>query len=495
MANTPTMASRRPMRRAGLAMRAHALLAAVGALCAGGCLHRGDFVPPTPPLPLEPAHAPTPAVEPPSPLTAVAAVRLALERNPDLSAAAARVAQARTQLATSVAPFLPRVVAEASYLYGNAPSAYLFKRIDGRVLPPAVDFNDPGRFVNLEGGLGLSWNLWNGGRDLLAYWARDTAVQAAALAHDAAANALVAAVVATYLDAQAARELLAADDASVRAVEAQVAEGKVRVAGGGALRSDLLSLEVRLAEAREQRFRTETAHRVALAMLRMLLALPPEAPLELADEPLELAALPSSVGEALAEAYRSRPEAALARRSVERARLELASARRAYLPRIDVATRLYADVPEALHIDPKDPNWTVAIALSVDLFDGGARGAAIRSARAALDELSEADRAMLLAIAREIETAWLRLEEARARLAVASQAVAAAEETLQLVDVQYRGGAATVTRYLETETAAARARTTRIQARLDVDRAMVELHRAMGRLPSAVGMAMAKDGP
>jgi outer membrane protein len=118
----------------------------------------------------------------------------------------------------------------------------------------------------------------------------------------------------------------------------------------------------------------------------------------------------------------------------------------------------------------------------VDLFDGGARSAAIQRARAVIDELTESDRKGLLAIARDVETAYLRLGEARARYGVAAQAVGAADESLQLVAVQYRGGAATVTRYLEAESGQARARTAKIQAQLDVERATVDVERAIGRL-------------
>ncbi len=455
-------------------------VAAVGAAL-GGCLRRSDFVPPPPPLPLEPA-APTPVLPPPgTPLTAADAVRLVLERNPSLRAADARVAEARAGLAQAEAAFWPRLSADVSYLVGDAPSAFLFKRIDARALPPNINFNDPGQFSNLEGGLTLRWNLWNGGRDLLGRWAADTAAASARLARDAAANALVAATLAAYLDARAARALRAADDANVRTVEAQVEESRVKVEGGGALRSDLLSLEVRLAEAREQRARSEVAERLALAVLRDLLALPADASLEVADEGIDAAALPSTAADALAEAYRRRPEAAIARQAVERARLELASARRAYSPRLDVESRLYGDDAEA-RFSPGDRNWTVAIALSVDLFDGGTRAANIARARAALDALAEEDRRALLAVAREVETAYLRLDEARTRAAVAAQAVGAAEETLDLVTAQYRGGAATVTRYLEAEAARARARTAHIEAQLDVDRAVVEASRAIGRL-------------
>lgn len=461
--------------------RRPALLIAAASVSAVGCLRRGDFAPPPPPAPLVAPPASAAASLPARPLTVDDAVRLALARNPDLQAAAARVAQARARLAESAAVFWPRLTADLAYLHGNAPSAYLVKRIDARRLPPGVDFNDPGAFDNFEGGLGLQWNLFNGGRDLLGRWSADSALAASGLARGTVTSSLVAAVVATYLDARAARELLAADEASVRTVESQVAESRVKVEGGGALRSDLLSLEVRLAEAREVYLRSESAERLALAGLRELLALPGDTPLELAESTYTTDALPETTAEALAEAYRLRPEAAVARRAVERARMELAAARRAYLPRVDLLTRLYTDVPN-LHTRPQDPDYTVALALSVDLFDGGARAAAIERVRAVIDELAEADRRGLLAIARDVETAYLRLGEARARSRVATQAVAAADESLQLVAVQYRGGAVTVTRYLEAESGRARARTARIQAQLDVDRATVDVERAIGRL-------------
>ena len=449
----------------------------------GGCVTREHFVPPPPPAPLRVVALPAAAL-PTEPLTVGEAVRIALERNPDLRVAAARVAEAQAWLAETEAAFWPHLGAEVSLLHADAPSAYLFKRIDAHALPASTDFNDTPSFSNLEAGLTLRWNLWRGGRDQLGRWAADADVGIARLGRDAVANALAAAVVAACLDARAAGELLATDDASIRTVEAQVAESRIKVEGGAALRSDLLSLEVRLAEARQQRVRTAIARRMALATLRELLALPADASLVLADAAYDAGPLPETAAQALAEAYRRRPETLAARRAVERAQIELATAERAYLPRLDLESRLYGDDAE-VRLEPGDPNWAVAVALSVEILDGGARAAGVRRARAALDELTESDRKALLLVAREVETAYLRLEEARARLAVAVQAVDAAEESLELVSAQYRGGAATVTRFLEAEAARMRARTARIGAELDVSHAAVEASRAMGWLAGA----------
>jgi outer membrane protein TolC len=465
----------------GRAVRVAVVLSAVVGL--GACVRRSDFAPPPAPTPVERAAEPALPAVPEGTLTVGEAVRLALERNPDGRAAAARVAEADARAAAAEAAYLPRLSAEVAYLRADTPSAFLFKRIDARRLPPNVDFNDPGEFSSLGEGLVLRWNLWRGGRDQLGAWAAEAMAEATAAERAAVRNALVATVVGVFLDAQAAAAARAGDDATVRTLETQVAATRVQVDGGAVLRTDLLSLEVRLAEAETTRLRTEVAERIALAILRELLALPPEHPVAVAGGGPTLDRLPPDVPAALAQAYARRPEAAAARLAVERAALELAASKRAWLPRLDVESRFGAEDAEA-RFSPVDYNWAVGVALSVDLFDGGARRADVHRALAALDAVGEADRATLVRIAREVESAYLRLEEARARLALVTRALATAEETLGLVATQHRGGAVTVTRFLEAESALARSRAAHVQGTLDLARAEVEVARAIGALGS-----------
>jgi len=445
---------------------------------AASCVSRSAFDAPAPPEPVRPDRATQAPLPAKAKLTVQDAVRLALERSPNVADALARIEGARAALAAARAAFRPVVSMDVSYLYGNAPSAYLFKRIDARNLPRVVDFNHPGTFDNFEGGVTLNWNLWNGGRDRLAEWAAETGVEGASAGRRAVENGLVAGVVTAFLNARAAAEFRVADDASMKTVAAQVEEKRVRVEGGQALRSDLLSLQVRLAEAKAARIRTDVARRLALAALRRLMALPPGAEFEIVLSDVNLTGLPGTVAEGVAEAYRRRPELAAARRAVETARMQEERARRARLPRLDLQARWYGD-DDALAFDS---NATIGLALTFDIFDGGRKAAGIKAARSALRRVEEADRGALLQVAHEVEDAYLRLEEAQARLAVAEEAVGASEETLELVEKQYRGGSATITRYLDAEAARTRARTTRIAARLDVERTRVEVARALGRL-------------
>jgi outer membrane protein len=456
------------------------LYLAAAVLALGGCVSRESFVVPAPPAPVREPAPKQAAPLPEGPIAAKDAVTLALERNPDLKEARAGIDAALAQLDAAHAALLPVLGANVSYLGGDAPSAYLFKTIDAHDLPPNTNFNDPGTFSSWEVGTTLRWNLWRGGRDRLGVWASESALAGAEAQERAVRNGLVAGVLTAILDVRAARELETADDASIKSVEAQVEETRVLVDSGRALKSDLLSLEVRLAEAKERRIRADVGRRLALVALRRLLAWPDGVALDVADESYPVADLPATLPQALVVAYTHRSELTEARRAVERARIEVESAHRAYSPNVDLEARWYGD-DEQWNFAEDGGNWLVGVALTFDLFDGGRKKANVRAARAALERVEEADRRALIGVAQEVETAYLRLEEARARLEGASQAVGASEESLDLVEKQYRGGTATVTRFLEAEAARTQARTARIRATLDVERTRIEAQRALGQ--------------
>ena len=111
-------------------------------------------------------------------------------------------------------------------------------------------------------------------------------------------------------------------------------------------------------------------------------------------------------------------------------------------------------------------------------------------ARSVLDEMLDADRKATLALQLDVKTAYLRLDEARARKEVTRASVAQAEETLSLVRKQYEGGTATVTRYLEAELMLTRARMRDTQALYDLEKSLADVARAMGWL---VAVAEEKD--
>ena len=422
---------------------------------------------------------PTARPDPDTPLSLERAVRIALENNPDVDAAVARIRRSEAMIDRAMAAFWPAVSVYSEYTEGEAPSAYLFKTIDQRSLPPRVNFNDPGPFENLEVGLRARLNLFRGGRDYLRKRMAETGRSIRELDRLSIRNGLASSVIHAYFNALAARDYIRIARESVETVQAQLRVMKVRFRAGGVLKSDVLSLEVRLAQAREELIRSRNAYSLALASLANLMGLDPDTDLHLEEDGRVAQELPPDYGEGLRVAVARRPELEKARLAVIRSRMGIDAARGEYLPRVDARAHYYFD-DEGTQFESDRANWTAGVMLDWDLFTGGSTGAAVREAEALLEEMLAADRKAALSVKLDLRSAYLALEEAEARIQVTRASVAQAEESLRLVKKQYEGGSATVTRYLDAELDRRRTEIRAITARYDREKARADVGRALG---------------
>lgn len=407
------------------------------------------------------------------------AIKIALQNNPGIEMAVARIRQGRALIDEANAAFWPMISIYGEYLQGDAPSSYLFKSIDQRRLPPGVDFNVPGWFENYEVGLQASVNLFRGGRDLLRRMMAETGLQIHELDRQSIENALVESVIHAYFQALAARDYIAIAKHSVNTVDEQRRVVEVRYRAGGALRSDLLSLEVRFAQAKEELVRAENNLALSLVALSILLSLDADTPLRLDEGEGIKHEFPEDYASGLALALAQRPELEKARHQIIQSYMALDMARAEYLPRLDAQARFYLDDPDARFSTGRD-NWIAGIILNWDVFTGMSTRARVDQARSALEELLALDRKTTQTIQLDLKSAYLGLDEAKARIEVTRASVAQAEETLSLVKKEYEGGSATITRYLEAELALNRARIKARAAYYDKERSMASLGRGIG---------------
>ena len=445
--------------------------------CGGGRHRLSREVSAPPPLPA-PAEAPAPL--PSGPLTLERALAIAFERNPDLRAAAERTEAARARSGEAASAFYPRVAARSSYVRTDDPAQAFGMIVSQRKFSPFLDVNDPGTTEGYRSELTVYLNLFRGGQDAAQVGAADQAARAAALERSAIRNALGEAVVASWYAILGAREQVEASRASIQAVESELAEARKRFEAGALLKSDVLSLEVRLAAAREGHVRARNAVQTALEGLRLLLAAGPGEAIEIDPEPPAGEAGPEATfQENLGRALRERPELRAAAAMVEARRREVEAERGAWFPRVD-AFGSWGQDHDAFEWDHDQDHWTVGVVVEMDLFSGFRTVHRIRAAERRLEEARILQDKIRLEIEREVKTAQLALEDARERAGVTEKAVAAAEEAHRLVGEQYKAGTATVTRYLEAEAALADARSRAIAARYDVRRAEGQLKRARG---------------
>lgn len=419
----------------------------------------------------------------PLPLSLSRAIETAINSNPDMDQAVFRIQRAKATKKLAGSAFWPRLGFYTRYTQGDAPSGYLFNKIDQRKLPPDINFNDPGWFENWETGINARLNLFAGGADSLKHRMADAALEASRLDREAIGNELTAQTVKAYYDILAARDLLDIAEDSVGTVSEQLRIMRVQQKGGAALKSEVLSLEVRLAEAEEEVVRSRNRLKLARAALGSLMGLDPAALSEaqavvVRSRPPEME-LPDAYKEGMAYAMNHRPELERIRKQLIRSRLQVDAARSSYLPRLDLTGRYYMDDPEMAY-DRDRENWTAGLVFNWDLFAGFSRKARVDEADAMLREMLAVDRKTTLGVKLDVKNAYLNREAAMARYEVAASSVESAEASYRMVKEHYEGGAATVTRYLEVELARRQAHIRKTAAFYDKIQAEADLARAIG---------------
>lgn len=416
---------------------------------------------------------------PEGPLKLDDAIAVALANNPDSQMALARIEKARAMLDQTEAAFYPALSFYTEYLQGDAPSAYLFKTIDQRQLAPGTDFNDPGWFQNYETGVQGRINLFNGGKDMMNRRIAKRGVEISQLDRQVVANSLVAAVISSYFDYLSAADFVAIAENSLETVASQLKVMQVRYDAGGALKSDILSLEVRMAQAKEDVVRSKNRLRLSMAAFANVLGISPDSDFHIETGESAPVDIPADYDAAINLALERRPELKKAREQLKQSRMAVDAAQSGYWPTLDLLGKYYHDDP-SFDYDGDRQNWTVGAMLNWYFFTGFSTRSDSRIATAQIHEALAADRKTALGIRLDVKNAYLKMEEAEARLRVTEKSVDSAEESLILVKKQFEGGSATVTRYLEAELARNAARIRSTTAYFDREKAIADAGRAVG---------------
>ena len=399
--------------------------------------------------------------------------------NPDIMMARQVRAEAAARLEARRGDWYPQVVAEAGWMRADAPSAYLFGTIDERKLPPGTDFNDPGHLDSFEVGITAKMRLFDSGRTPLSIRQGEEEVREMESRICDVENRVVSQVVRLFHEHLAAREEVRIWEASKKTVAEQLRVTAIRFEGGSALRSDLLSLEVREAEISAATVVAENRVAVIAAKLKNALGLPLDAGIRLGKGKGNAGRVTESE-EALFDLARThRPELAASRIRNEIATLQLERKKREHGPAVGVLARYWMKDGDAAFNRDRE-NWQVGVNVSVPVFEGFTTTARIREAGIRKRRMEAEAERLWQQVALDIRQRFLELQAAGKRLQVAEKAVALASESFSLVSVEFQGGSAGVTRYLEAELDQSRTRRQRVRAELDVAIAEAELMRAVG---------------
>jgi outer membrane protein TolC len=240
--------------------------------------------------------------------------------------------------------------------------------------------------------------------------------------------------------------------------------------GGTLLKSEILDVDVRLAQSREDLVRARNANALADRALRNLLGIE-EGEFVVADTAPEVSA--PDRGD-----FTGRPELAAARERERAAQTEVRGARSGYQPRVSAFGSLDHDSGWVTGGDGN--SYTAGVILQWDLWDGFLTRGKIREATVNLESAREEQRKLRLALDLEMEKARLDLRVATERLAVTERSVEQAAESAKLTRERFEQGLALSTQLIDAETALLGARVRRAEAEADQRIAVAALRKALG---------------
>lgn len=411
------------------------------------------------------------------------AVDYALNNNPDLQIAIERISQAEAQLGIALSAFYPQVTARASYLHSNNPAQVFSMIVSQRDFnaDSIQNINTPGFRQDFRPEIIGRLSLFRGGQDYQNKKAAELGIDAAEFERSSVHNALIEAVTTSYYAYLAALEAKKIAQDSILAVTSEFNQTKLRYEAGTVLKSDVLSLEVKLAETQDTEIRAANSIEISKTSITNLLGLPSNQTFTIAPSSsiLTKPELTAPFNELLELAMTERPEVKAAAKQVEISIRQLKIEQGAYLPKADAFVS-YGQNSQALGFSGQKDNVTVGVAVEMNLFSGFGTKQRISAAERKAAEVRETERKTKLAIEQEVKIAFLNLEEALARLHVTEASVRAAEEALRLVNEERRAGMATVTRYIESEVARNKAQSNSIAAHYDALSAETALKKAIG---------------
>jgi len=420
----------------------------------------------------------------PSPLSLPQAAGIALEKNPLRKAAVADTKAALAGVSESRSFLMPHLTFSELATRGDDP-VYVFGSKLRQQRFTTNDFalnqlNTPGPYGNFATRFGGTWNLF----DSFASWhgvSRARAMNTAA-GHqlERTDQEILFRVVQSYYGLLLATKQVEVADQAEQTAKSIMERSQARFDSGVVVESDLLSAKVRLASREQELIRARNNLELARAQLNTAMGVPVDAlyqPDPLGERNLAFPTLADVEQKALT----SRPDLKRIESEQSAQQLSVAIAKSSFGPRLNAFAGWEMDNPTLL-AGGGGNNWLGGIELQLDIFEGGAKRAALSRERAIAEKMAALKQAASDAVRLEVRQAYYDLDSNRQQVGVARTAITQAQESLRINQDRYEGGLITITDLLGAEEAARRSQTDYWQAVYQFHISYANLELASGTL-------------
>jgi outer membrane protein TolC len=408
-------------------------------------------------------------------LTLDECIAIALEAQPSIQATLYDYAAARYRVTQALAPLLPQVSGLVSATKSESSSVSTFAPT-GRLTQSQTFKGFSETFIAQ---VVLSQLLFDFGKNLAATEAARKLAEVAVEDVELQRQLISLAVKEAYTNILFAQRLIRVQEQAVQRAELNLRSAKGFFDVGTRPKSDVARAEVDVANARVDLIRARNALRTARVALNTAMAINVDTPTAVQDnlvfEPVNL-----DRDRLRTEAIKQRPEYRQAKLRVGAAEATERQTFRNFFPDIS-GTGSYGGSQLGGGQPQLNENWTLGLALSWSLFDGGNRLARYQEAKANLEGAKQRVKSTELDIIQNVEQAEIAVEEAQERIQAAQALVASAQENFRLAQGRFDAGVGTILELTDAQLALTQAQNTETQALADFRIALYRLDRALGR--------------
>ena len=405
-------------------------------------------------------------------------IRSALDNNPDILAGFSRVKAAKYMIEQAKSAYYPRLYLTGTYSLTDNPTQSFMMALNQKDLDmrdPDFDPNDPDQTDNLRLSMGLKYRFYNGGIDTINVEMAKADREMRAFGLQAVQNELVHQVTRGYYGVLQAEAFVNVQKESVESLTESLRIAQVRFDAGSAVKTDVLNLEVKLAQAREDYIRAKNGVQLAVASLNTAIG----------SELIPSSGLPEPVR----QAQMARP-AALDYESIEnrpemKASSMLSRIKQRSYEKVTRENRPTMSAFGSYDFDSGDfegfeNSYLMGVMAEWAFFDGFQRPNKSRAAKAewqvAEREIEKARNNLRL----DLKQAYLKATDAWERMDVSQKSVESAAEALRITAELYREGVTDITTLLTAQVGLTAQKTRSAAAYFDYLTALSNYERARG---------------
>ena len=397
-------------------------------------------------------------------------IAIALEAQPSIQATLYDYAAARARVREAFAPLLPQLAGSVTANRSHS-SVVPTTLVGGRTVTVQISRQPADTFLAQ---VQLSQLLFDFGKTLAATQVARKLAEVSAEGVELQRQLIALTVKEAYTNILLAQRLIRVQEQALERAELNLSSAKGFYDVGTQPLNTVVRAEVDVANAKVDLINARNALRQARVALNTAMAVDASIQTEIKDN---LEYEPTTIDRAAlrAEALRQSPEYRQAKLQSSAAAAGVQVATRNFLPNV-IGTGSYGGSQLDLN-----PNWSLGLAFTWNIFDGGNLIAALDEAKANHGAANARVKVAELTLIQNLEQAEIAVEAAQERIQAARVAIASSQENFRLAQGRFDVGVGTILELTDAQLALTQSQNTEAQALADYRIALAQLDRAAGR--------------